>query len=204
MFWFKSKKYLKELEEKTIHGFESVKKDIDSVGKWLKHLDSKDKHLFDEFNFIKKEITSLKEDMEFLRVKIAQGVEEQESKQLFKKLPVLNKQTTVEEVQDIVQTAVQSSISLDFLKRLSGNEKVIVLALLNSDMKLSYEDIALLLGKERATIRGQINSIKQKSEGLIQEVVEKNGKKRVYVADEIKEKLQKYAKVRVEKKKKYG
>jgi hypothetical protein len=63
-------------------------------------------------------------------------------------------------------------------------------------MKLSYEDIALLLGKDKSTIRGQINAIKQKSEGLIEEMSEKNGKKRVFIPEEIKQKLQKYAKVR--------
>jgi len=47
--------------------------------------------------------------------------------------------------------------------------------------------------------RGQINSIKQKSEGLIEEIVEKNGKKRVYVPEKVREKLLKYAKVRVRK-----
>jgi hypothetical protein len=54
-----------------------------------------------------------------------------------------------------------------------------------------------LLGKERSTIRGQINSIKQKSEGLIQEITENNGKKRVFIGDEMKEKMKKYAKVRL-------
>jgi hypothetical protein len=58
------------------------------------------------------------------------------------------------------------------------------------------------LGKEKSTIRGQINAIKQKSEGLIMEYFEKNGKKRVYVPEEVREKLQKYAKVRVKKEKK--
>jgi chromosome segregation and condensation protein ScpB len=67
-------------------------------------------------------------------------------------------------------------------------------------MKLSYEDLAMLLGKEKATVRGQINAIKQKSEGLIEEVSEKNGKKRVFVRADVKEKLSKYAKVRVRKK----
>lgn len=74
---------------------------------------------------------------------------------------------------------------------------MVVITLANSDMKLSYEDLALLLGKERATIRGQINSIKQKSEGLLCELSEKNGKKRVFVPEEVRNKLAKYAKVRV-------
>ncbi len=204
MFWFNSKKQVKELEDKTVQSFELVKKDIETVGKWLKHLDSKDKQLFDEFHLLKEEITSIKESVELMREKFEQSVEDNETKQVFKKLPVLDKQTAVEEVQEVVQTAVQTDNILGILKRLSGNERVIILTLINSDMKLSYEDLALLLGKERATIRGQINSIKQKSEGLIEEMVEKNGKKRVYIPDEIKEKLQKYAKVRVGKKKKNG
>jgi len=74
---------------------------------------------------------------------------------------------------------------------------------MNSDLKLSYEDLARLLGKERSTIRGQINSIRQKSDGLIQEIREQNGKKRVYIGEEIKEKLAKYAKVRDKSDKKY-
>ena len=74
---------------------------------------------------------------------------------------------------------------------------------MNAEMKLSYEDIARLLGKERATIRGQINAIKQKSEGLIQELTEPNGKKRVFVSEEVRNKLEKYAKVRVGEDQKY-
>ncbi|GAH73523.1 unnamed protein product, partial [marine sediment metagenome] len=72
---------------------------------------------------------------------------------------------------------------------------------LNTDMKLSYDDMASILGKERSTIRGQINAIRQKS-GLIEELIEKKGKKRVFIPEEIKEKLLKRAKVRVDKGKK--
>jgi len=59
-----------------------------------------------------------------------------------------------------------------------------------------------MLGKERSTIRGQINTIKQRSEGLIEEEIEKNGKKRVFIPEEIKEKLLKKTKVRVDSGKK--
>jgi len=57
-----------------------------------------------------------------------------------------------------------------------------------------------MLGKEKSTMRGQINSIKQKSVGLIEEIIEVNGRKRVFIPEEIKEKLLKKAKVRVKKK----
>jgi biotin operon repressor len=196
MFWWNSKKRVEELSEKTEKSFQMVKHDIEEVGKWIKHLDSRDKQLFDKFYLIKEEIATLKEEIESLREGMEMTVEKDKDKRLFKKLPVLDKQTAVEDVQSIVQTAVQTDSILGILKRLSGNERVLILTLLNSDMKLSYEDLALLLGKERSTVRGQINSIKQKSEGVIQEITEKNGKKRVYIPEEIKEKMQKYAKVR--------
>lgn len=203
MFGWLFGKTEKNLEEKTERGFSAVKKDMEVIGKWIKHLDSQDKQVFDILNELKLEIASIRDEVESLREGVDMVVEDQKVKQVFKKLPVLGKQTAVEDVLEGVQTGVQTANFYDILKDLSGNERLIVFALLNSDMKLSYEDLALLLGKERATVRGQINTIKQKSESLIEEIVEKNGKKRVFIPDEIKEKLAKYAKVRVSAKKKH-
>ena len=45
-------------------------------------------------------------------------------------------------------------------------------------------------------MKSQINGIKQKS-NILEELIEKNGKKRVYISDQIKEKLLKKSKVRV-------
>ena len=145
---------------------------------------------------IKSEIAEINDEIESLRGGIDLVVDEKENKQLFKKLPVLPKQVAVEDIQNSVQTAVQTDNLYGILKKLSSNERLLVLTLMQSDMRLSYEDIALLLGKERSTVRGQINSIKQKMEGLIFEVAEKNGKKRVYISEELKRKMAKYAKVR--------
>jgi len=41
------------------------------------------------------------------------------------------------------------------------------------------------------------NGIKQKSERIIEEIIEKNGKKRIYIPENIKEKILKKTKVRV-------
>ena len=199
MFWWSSKSKVKELEEKTEKSFSAVKKDMDAVGKWVKHLDSNDKQLFDVVFSLKQDISTLNEEIAAIREGIELAVEEQRNKQVFKRLPVLGKQTSVEDVQKTVQTAVQTDNIYGILKGLSGNERLIVFTLLNSEMKLSYEDMALLLGKERSTVRGQINAIKQKTDGLIQEIVESNGKKRVFIPNEVKSKMQKYAKGRMGK-----
>jgi hypothetical protein len=68
-------------------------------------------------------------------------------------------------------------------------------------MNLSYEDLAALLGKDRSTIRGQINSIKQKNRGIIEESLEVNGKKRLYIPEEVKSLILKSVKVKVKVKK---
>ena len=199
--WFFGNRH-KKLEEKAEKGFSSVRKDMDAVGKWLKHLDGHDKQLFELIKELKHEISSVKKDLNELREELKEGQTPGKHEQLFKKTAVSHKQTPVEDVYEAVQTDVQTGSFYDIFKNLSANERLILFTLMNSDMKLSYEDIALLLGKDRATIRGQINAIKQKSEGLIEEIIEKNGKKRVFVPEEVRVKLGKYAKVRVKKKKK--
>ncbi|MEK6846578.1 MAG: hypothetical protein AABY16_00240 [Nanoarchaeota archaeon] len=204
MFWlFGGRKEVVKLEHETRKSFSEVKKDFESVGKWIKHLNNKDKQLFDLISELKREIASINDDLNGVKEALSFMNLAQEHKQVFKKTAVLNKQVPVLDVVEAVQTPVQTGNFYDVLKGLSSNERLIVFTLMNSEMKLSYEDIARLLGKERATIRGQINAIKQKSEGLIQELAESNGKKRVFVGEEVRNKLEKYAKVRVEEKQKY-
>jgi predicted transcriptional regulator len=202
MFGWLFKKKNEEFEEKTKEAFTGVKKDMDVVSKWIKHLNTQDKQLLDSINEIKIELSSIRDEIEGVREGLDLIGENEKNKQVFRKMGVLNKQTGVLNVEDDVQTPVQTGSFYEILKGLSSNERMLIFTLMNSDMKLSYEDLAMLLGKERSTVRGQINAIKQKSEGLIEEISEKNGKKRVFVPVEIKEKLAKYAKVRVTKGKK--
>jgi hypothetical protein len=204
MFGWLLGKSNKKIEEDTKKGFSAVKQDIEGVIKWIKHLDNQDKQLFDTIFTLKEEISTIQEEIESLREGLDMMQDSEKNKQVFKKLPVLSKQMAVLDVQEADQTAVQTGNFYDILKGLSSNERLIVFTLLNAEgeMKLSYEDLALMLGKEKSTIRGQINTIKQKSEGLIEEITEKNGKKRVFIPEETKQKLSKYAKVRVKKRSK--
>jgi len=138
-------------------------------------------------------LSSIRDDVEAIK-NVLSIMNELKPKQLFKtNRPVLDKQTGVYAVQTGVQTGVQTPN----LEQFSITERAILWILLNSDMKLGYEDLSTILGKEKSTIRGQINTIKSKSEGLIEESIEKNGKKRVFIPEEIKEKMLKKQKVRV-------
>jgi len=185
-------KEVERLKEDTKKGFDAVKKDINSVGVWIKHLDSAKNEQQKEIDELKEILSTVQIEIEGLKNVVAimnelkPGRKNQTTKQLF------DKQTPVYAVQTGVQTGVQTPNFDQF----SVTERAIIWVLLNSDLRLGYDDLAAMLGKERSTIRGHLNRIKQKSDGLVEEVVEKNGKKRVFVSEQIKEKLLKKVKVR--------
>ncbi|PIN90985.1 hypothetical protein COU61_02470 [Candidatus Pacearchaeota archaeon CG10_big_fil_rev_8_21_14_0_10_35_13] len=200
---FKKKGEMKEVKEETKKAFQGVKQDIQSVTAWIEHLKKSDDELNSRVEEIDEKITTIEEGVEEIR-KMMSVMGNTGNKQMFKtQTAVYHKQTGSEGVQTAVQTAVQTGeIAENMLKGLSVMERALVMVLMSTDMKLSYDDLSAMLGKSRATIRGQINSIKQKSEGLVEEIVEKSGKKRVFIPEEVKELLLKGAKVRVREKKK--
>ena len=195
---FGRKKEITEIKDLMKDSFDRVKQDIDSVGKWIKHFD--DKHTYHDSRFsdvhgrlssIESELEEIKNALSLMDFDVLKKVL-RPSKQLF------NKQPAVEGVQTPVQTPVQTG-EITNLSSFSVMERALIYVLLNTDMKLSYDDLAAMLGKRRATVRGQINSIKQKSEGLVEELIERNGKKRLFIPEHIKEKLLKNVKVSVNK-----
>jgi len=174
-------------------GFNTVKDDVGSLSKWVKHLDAKDDRLKDEIYDVHEELATVKDELENLKNMLAIVAERPVFKQ---SQTVFNKQTAVGGVLNTVQTGVQTV----YLDNLTTNERAIIFVLLNSDMKLSYEDLAAMLGKRKSTIRGQVNSIRQKSEGLIEEIIGENNKKRVFIPERAKGVLLKTKKVRNKKK----
>jgi len=199
MFNFFTKKAEKrevdELKQAVQTGFNSVKQDIGDTSKWIKHLDSNDGAIKEEISELNDELATVKEELENIKNIISIVG----NKEVFKQTPtVFNKQTVFKGVLNSVQTGVQTA----FLDKLSTTERAIVFVLLNSDMKLSYADLAAMLGKRKTTVRGQVNSIRQKSEGLIEEIISENNKKRVFIPEKIKnlllktQKSQKTRKVR--------
>ncbi len=189
-----------KLEDQIKGSFDKVKKDLNNTGEWVKHLDNKDSDQDSQISYLEDELEGIKKNLEGLKNTISM-LNKQVFKQAFKTgKQAPDKQTAVEAVQTPVQTGVQTG-EIEDLSCFTVMERALLFVLLNTDMKLSYEDLAAMLGKSRATVRGQINSIKRKSESLIKEKIEKNGTKRVHIPEEIKQKLLKRVKVRVNNKK---
>jgi len=193
---FGGKKEVEKLKEETRGGFSHVRNDIENISKWIKHLNSQDSKQEFKLSDVEASLSSIENEIEGLKNSISL-MDMSIFKQVFKTPSrVFGKQTAVQAVQSGVQTAVQTDENVN-LSTFSLMERALIMVLLNSDMKLSYDDLAAMTGKSRATIRGQINSAKQKSDGLIEEIIERNGKKRVFIPESIKEKLLKNVKVRV-------
>jgi predicted transcriptional regulator len=198
MFNFFTKKAKKEeleqLKQAVQTGFNTVKQDVGKTTTWIKHLDANDSSLKDDILGLEEELSTVKEELENIKNMLSIVGKGKVFKQ---KQTVFNKQTVFKGVLNSVQTGVQTV----FLENLSVTERAIIFVLLRSDMKLSYEDLAAMLGKSKTTIRGQINSIRQKSEGLIEEQMSENNKKRVFIPEKTKEILLKTQKTRKVRKK---
>ncbi len=195
---FGHKKKVDKLKDEVQDSFNHVKKDFNKVGEWIRHLDDKHGTHSGDISEIKDQLLTIHEDLIEIKDFISffgPQISKDSSKQM---QTGAYKQATQAPVQTVVQTAVQT----DFLDNLTVMERGIVWALLNAEMKLSYEDLAALLGKNKSTIRGQLNSIKQKNEGLIMEYREVSGKKRLYIPEEIRSKVIKSIKIKVKSGKK--
>ncbi len=199
MVWwlFARKRGLDELKESVDDSLSAVKDDVKKAAEWINHLHSKGKNHDFALDNINERISNLENNVDEIKTFIS-FFGSKMGKQVFKQQQTLfNKQTAVEGVQTPVQTVVQTA----FLGNLSSSERVVVWVLLNTDMKLSCEDISSVLNKDRSTVRGQLNNIKQKSENLIKEYTEKTGKKRYYISEETKEMMLKTVRVSEGKKK---
>jgi len=190
---FGHKRRVEDLRHDVQSSFNHVKKDFNKVGEWIKHLDDKHGTHDGEITSIKDQLMSIHEDLMEIKDFVAFFGPQAPGKVSKQPQTGVVKQTNNERVQTGVQTGVQTEILFD----LTVMERAIVWSLLNSEMKLSYEDLSALLGKDKSTIRGQINAIKQKKKGLIEEVRESNGKKRLFIPEEIRENIIKNVKVRI-------
>ena len=191
--WLFKKKGDENFEEEVKKSFSNVKKDISKVSKWISHFHDKHRDHEEDFSKVLSRMEKLEKDLEDIKNFIEFFVAENTSgpfKSPFKHLSKRT-QTPVQTgvVQTPVQTVVQTPVQTGALKGLTMMERIVLFALLNSKEKLSYEDIALITGKDKSTVRGQINSIKQKKEGLINEVMESNGKKRYHIDERVKERV---------------
>lgn len=168
------KRFLK-LEKEVEQAFHEVKKDFKKVASWIDFIEEeleKNKEIKQRVSNIEETIKKWEEKDSFIVGKIQTNINK-------------HKQTreNKQEEGNPVQTAVQTAVQTENIKELTTNERMIIWTLLNSENKMSHEDLATILGKNKSTIRGQINTIKKKTPGILEEFLELSGKKRLYIPE---------------------
>lgn len=184
--WLFGKNKLEQHKKEVHEHIKGIKNELGKAASWINHLHSKGENHDSALGEMNDRINSVENDLEQIKTFIS-FFNTHTIKQLSKQPQTdVYKQTAVGGVQTPVQTGVQSA----FLRNLTASERIVVWVLLNTEMKLSCDDIAVLLNKDKSTIRGQLNNIKSKSEGLVNEIAEPNtGKKRFFVEPEVKDML---------------
>lgn len=185
-------KKFSQLHDSLSESFSRIKNDMESVGDWVKHFDDTNSKQHNKIDEIDRRLLKIEEF--FLNV-FEQGEFDEMFGQVSKQeqTAVRPKQTVEPSKQSFGQVSKQQNGVQTDLERelysLTPMERTVVWSLLNTDMLLSYEDLARILGKDISTVRGQINNIKRKMPQLVIEKSESNGKKRFYIEEEKKREI---------------
>jgi len=188
--WFKKRDYDFEDKFKELHSglktsFSNIKKDFEHVISRVDHLHLKKDEHHDKLDKLDKRLREIETFFELMKEKEAEFVH----KGALSKQAVQTGQT--EGVQTAVQTPVFQTGFLAKFKSLTPTERNLVVNLLNHELKLSCEDLGVMMLKNKGTVRGLINNIKRKYSDLISEMIEENGKKRYFIEPDIKSELMK-------------
>jgi len=200
VWWLFRKKRDVEIEKKfsDLHNaldnsFVNIKKDVHDISKWLHHFKGKHDVHEKKFSLINYRISNIEEALEEIQnswtaVQTAIQTGELSKHEHTNTRPnghlEASKQVSKQEKMESESLSI-----VERLRKLTVMERAVVWALLNTDLKLSYDDLSVALGKDKSTLRGQINNIKTKSEGLIEEYAEKDGKKRFFISEKSKSEL---------------
>jgi len=176
----KKKKYEKEirgLKKSLEESFSNVKRDMDSVGKWIEIFRKKDKDYAKRFEEIERKLTVLSGLIEngLMEYKISRPKKN------------LNSRSIVHERVQSIERSNQSFMNVQSLKkvskRLTPMQKKVVALLSLAKRPLEYNTLAKELKISVVTVRRHINDIKRA--GLkIKEKVSVNNKRKVFFIDE--------------------
>ena len=163
---------INSLNDSVTASFSRIKGDMGHIGKWIKHFNEKHSGHEEEIKLLHERMSNIEKQLEGVWTRVQTAVQTGSASK--------RARTDSRPKQMSVQEKIES------LKKLTMMERSIVWVLLNTDIHMSYDDLVVVLGKDKSTLRGQINNIKQKNEDLVCESVERDGKKRFYIEEKVK------------------
>ena len=194
-WWFFKRKKDNDIEQKfvTLHNslhtsFSNIKKDMGDISGWLGHFKNRHDDQDKKFELLNYRINNIEEVLEELRDVWTRVQTAVQTGGLSKQPQTDSRPNSRPKLSKQAENSEELSM-INRLKNLTMMERAIVWALLNTDLKLSYDDLSVALGKDKSTLRGQINNIRTKSESLVEEYTEKDGKKRFFISEKKKNEI---------------
>lgn len=196
VWWLFRKKSDEDIHQKfsnlnnSLHGsFSNIKRDIDGVTKWIDHLKVKHDDHDKRFELLNFRVNNIEEFLDEMRGRLEAVQTAVQTGGLSKQAQTNTRPNSCPTVSKQLSKQDEELTLAIRLKNLTMMERAVVWVLLNTDLKLSYEDLSVALGKDKSTLRGQINNIKLKSEELVEEYPEKDGKKRFFITEKNKSEI---------------
>lgn len=163
--------------------FKHIKSDIKILTEWIDHFNNKHDHHEEEIKKVNLNVLSLNKRM----VDIEEVISSLPKQQTAVQTAVCFKQPqTNNRFKQLFEPVQTKQVGDTFTQNMTPMERAIISVLLNTDLKLSYDDLMVAIGRDKSTIRGQVNNIKQKNSRLLKEVAESTGKKRFYIDEPTK------------------
>ena len=188
MFFWIRKKEMMDLNEKFDRIHSSLHRSFLNVKTDMTHLNSKFDKLQNYHRSKENEFLRLQERVDQLELLFneAFGAKQKDERVFGQPFGQTQTDSRLKQPSVVVQT---DKIGDKHTKNMTPMERAIISIMINSDIKLSYEDLSVMIGRDKSTIRGQINNIKQKNESLLTEFIERNGKKRFFVEERVKNEI---------------
>ncbi len=186
-FWVKKREY-EELSEKFDRIHSSLHRSFLNVKTDITHINSKIDKLHDGHRSKNAELFRLQERIDQLELLFneAFGANQKDERVFGQPFGQTQTDSRLKQPSVVVQTGRRGD---KWTKNLTPMERAIISILLNNEMKLTYDDLSIMVGRDKSTIRGQVNNIKQKNEGLLMEYIERNGKKRFFIDEKLKNEI---------------
>lgn len=171
--------------KKVKNSFINVKNDMQKILEWISFL---------KINYEKSEnrLSEIEKNLENMKIRIL-NLEEDKNRAAVWTADQTAVQTAVQNWTAVrpKQTAVQKEVG-DLEKYFNGltwREGELLSILLNTEREMDYNDLCEMVGRDQSTLRGQVNKIKIKYPGAIEETVTNKGKKSFSMNQELKEKI---------------
>ncbi len=131
--------------------FSNIKRDVDTVNKWLGHFKNRHHEHDQKLELLSQRISTIEEFLEDIP-DVWKGVQTAvQTGGVSKQLQTDSRPNNCPKLSKQLSKQYEEMTLIEKIRKLTIMERAVVWALVNTDLKLSYEDLGKALGKDKST-----------------------------------------------------